>query len=131
MFWNSTERTPTSLLETVLDGAILVTSVSIALARNFKFFESKAEQLGRRLLVHLSKIPYAREYAINLIGYSLGARAIHYALAIHDWSRYRLQDVILLGGAADANDDDWPACAEKLRGKIYNAWSPIDHTLDY
>lgn len=96
---------------------------------HYKIFEGKAERLGERFLMHLSKIPHAREYPINLIGYSLGARVIHYALAINDWSNYRVRDVILLGGAADAEDEDWPECAEKIKGKIYNAWSPVDWWL--
>jgi transcription elongation factor Elf1 len=98
---------------------------------HFKFFESKAEQLGRRFLRHLSKIPHAREYPINLIGFSLGARVVHYALATNDLANYRVRDVILLGGAADAKDEDWPECAEKIKGKIYNAWSPDDFVLKW
>lgn len=124
LFWKSGHWNPSHITHVATcGGAALFKFVE------FKLFESKAERLGMRFLMHLSRILHATEYPINLIGYSLGARVVHYALAVNDWSNYRLHDVILLGGAADADDDDWPHCAKKLKGKIYNAWSPCDQVL--
>lgn len=96
---------------------------------DFKKHEAMAEELGQRFKRHLSRIPFARDYPVNLIGYSLGARVIHYALAFNDWNNYKLKDCVLLAGAADAEDEDWPECAEKLSGKIYNAYSEKDGIL--
>jgi pimeloyl-ACP methyl ester carboxylesterase len=124
LFWKSGHWNPSLLTHVVTCGIPVLFRFA-----EFKFFELKAEELGRRFLMHLSKIPHAREYVINLIGYSLGARVVHYALASYDWSNYHIQDVILLAGAADAEDDDWPECADEVRGKIYNAWSPVDFVL--
>ncbi len=50
-------------------------------------------------------------------------------MGTNDWSKYRVRDVVLLGGAADADDEDWPECAKRIRGKIYCAWSPADRVL--
>jgi hypothetical protein len=98
-------------------------------ANLFKYWESKAEDLGRNLKRHLSKIPHARRYPINLIGHSLGARVIHWALAANDWSDYKLQDCVLLGGAANAEDEDWPDCLDEITGKIHVAYSDQDRWL--
>jgi hypothetical protein len=89
----------------------------------------RAADLGRTLKTHIAKIPHAREYPINLIGHSLGARVIHWALYANDWSDYRLKDCVLLGGAADGDDNDWPDCVREISGKIYNAYSRSDHAL--
>lgn len=138
MFWKSGSWALPAWTLAVARGVRAVNRASVVVATatevvlrtaHFKLFESKAERLGERFLMHLSKIPHARDYPINLIGHSLGARVIHYALATNDWSNYRVRDVILLGGAADAQDEDWPECAKKIKGKIYNAWSPFDGWL--
>ncbi len=63
------------------------------------------------------------------VGHSLGARLIHYALEHYDWTPYHLQNVVMMGSAASATDDDWPRCADKVSGKLVNAWSKVDGYL--
>lgn len=95
---------------------------------DFKRKERAAEDLGRRLKRHISKIPQAKSCKINLIGHSLGARVIHHALQA-DWSEYKINDVILMGGAADLDDDSWEGCLKQIKGKVYNAYSRNDKVL--
>ncbi|MBD3609650.1 MAG: DUF726 domain-containing protein [Gammaproteobacteria bacterium] len=95
---------------------------------DFKRKERSAEELGKRLKRHISRIPEAKSCKINLIGHSLGARVIHHALQ-GDWSEYRINDVILLGGAADAECESWDACLKQIKGKVYNAYSRKDKVL--
>lgn len=89
--------------------------------------QSLAEQLGSsQLRRHICQIPGVRELPTNLIGHSLGARLIHWALAENDWTGYQLQHVVMMGSAASRNDSDWGDCADKLSGKLVNAYSPSD-----
>jgi hypothetical protein len=142
LFWGSGDWRLPRRVNTVAHAAVHAGRVSgpIALgvsaglemaseAISFTRDEGEAEALGRRFKRHMAQIPFARKYPINLIGHSLGARVLHYALASHDWSDYKLRDCILLGGAADAEDEDWPDCADELRGNLYNVWSEDDQVL--
>lgn len=97
---------------------------------DFKSKERAAERLGKRLKQHISRIPDAKNARINLIGHSLGARVIHHALQ-GDWSAYKINDVILMGGAADAQCESWDHCVKQIRGKVYNAYSRNDKVLKF
>lgn len=98
-------------------------------APTFPWKQRDAEEYGKRLRVHLGKVPGARALPLNLIGHSLGARLIHWALAHYDWSSYNLQNVVLMGSAASREDDDWRQCADAVRGTLVNAWSDADWIL--
>lgn len=100
-------------------------------ALDFKLKEKQAEELGRNLIDYISEIPFINSYPINLIGHSLGARAIHYALACNSWREFKLRDCILIGSAADLEDDDWDDCLKQIKGKIYNGYSSKDKILKY
>lgn len=97
---------------------------------HFKYYKSKAEKNGRRLMqrvYHLSrKYP---NHKINLIGHSLGARIIFYALAFSDWKKYNIQDVILLAAVVDRDSEHWEHLLQNVKGIVYNAYSRIDGTL--
>lgn len=117
------------LLSLLGDGVILGAAEMAA----FKLYERRAEELGRSLKQYISRIPKAKrdKLAINLIGHSLGARVIHYALATNDWSDYNLNDCVFLGGAADAEDEDWQDCLVQINGRIYNVYSKADRILKW
>jgi predicted RNA-binding Zn-ribbon protein involved in translation (DUF1610 family) len=118
--------TPAQFLANIVVDIVLNTLVFVV---KYKYYEKKAEKLGSNLLRHISKIPNANKYPINLIGFSLGARVIHWALWDNEWNRYRLNDIFLLGGATDSLSGDWSECAEKISGKIYNVYSKNDMVL--
>lgn len=97
---------------------------------SYIFKQAVAEHLGAtKLRKHICQIPGARDVPINLIGHSLGARLIHWALAENDWSGYRLQHVVMMGSAASRDDSDWGDCARKLSGTLINAHSANDQIL--
>ena len=67
----------------------------------------------------------------TLVGHSLGARAIYYALkALSSKSNKQyIDDVILLGGAVGNCSNDWEEVLPAVSGKIYNCYSKKDAVL--
>lgn len=96
-------------------------------AIQFKLMERRAERVGRTLPAAILRVAGGRP--VNLIGHSLGARVVHYCLASGDADALRLNDVVLLAGAADLDSVNWPECVARLEGKLYNAYSPRDRIL--
>lgn len=92
-------------------------------------FESQAERLGGGLLRALNTLEAPRSWPVHLVGHSLGTRLIHYALARHRRGDRRIDEVVLLAGAADANDADWPDCINRVRGRVTNLYNPSDGAL--
>ncbi len=88
-----------------------------------------AEYLGRRLIQHVAKAKGVGKYPLSLYGHSMGGRILHWALAHNDWERYRIRNVVLMGAAASAHDDDWDECASEISGLLVNVWSRIDRVL--
>lgn len=106
--------------------------VGLAEVAQFKWMERRAERLGRELGPLLQR--EADGATVNMIGHSLGARVIHRLLA--EMSRRgsgpadpRIGDVVLLGGAADLEADNWPDCVRRIDGRLFNAYSPRDRIL--
>lgn len=68
---------------------------------------------------------------LTLVGHSLGARVIYYALEAlsskHD--KQYIDDVILLGGAVSNCSNDWEKVLPAVSGKIYNCYSKKDAVL--
>ncbi len=102
--------------------------LTVAEMLSYRYYERRAETLGKNLRQHVAKIPEALDYPINLIGHSLGARVIYYALFLDEWWEYDIKDCILLGGAADV-EGDWETCLTRISGGIYNAYSKWDLAL--
>lgn len=84
----------------------------------------EAERIGENFKNLVKKIyPRQQRPMLNLFGHSLGARIIHEALFHNEWKDVRLQNVVLLDGAADT--DYWTTCSKKVGGKIFNCYSGI------
>jgi pimeloyl-ACP methyl ester carboxylesterase len=68
----------------------------------------------------------------TLVGHSLGARVIYYALeALSTKDTLFVDNVILLGGAIGRKDKEgWERAANAVSGKIYNCFSEQDKILD-
>jgi pimeloyl-ACP methyl ester carboxylesterase len=93
---------------------------------------TKAETTGRLLAQVIHRTP---GWTFTLIGHSLGARAIHYALttlALVAPKEKRIQRAILLGGAVDRDcQQDWVLARKAVMdgGTIDNGLSNQDETL--
>lgn len=93
---------------------------------------TKAEITGRLLAQVIHRTP---GWTFTLIGHSLGARAIHFALttlALVAPKEQRIQRAILLGGAVDRNcQPDWVLARQAVMacGTIDNGLSNQDETL--
>jgi len=96
---------------------------------HYKLYEQRAKTLGAQLKQHICRIKNVKEHKVNLIGHSLGAIIIHQALSKNSWSDYQIHDCVFLGGAAEANADDWHKCSREIKGKFYNAFSKKDKAL--
>jgi hypothetical protein len=94
----------------------------------FKTAERATANAGRMLLRHLCRIPDSRKLKINLIGHSLGTLVIQHSLLYSDWSKYKIQDCLLLGGAAYVGSD-WEGTISNIRGRLINAYSENDGIL--
>ena len=68
-----------------------------------------------------------------LVGHSLGARVIFYALQnlAASSQKPRIRHAILLGGAVGADKEDWEIAASAVSGKIINCYSKHDDVLRY
>lgn len=98
-------------------------------ATDFATFEDRAERFGKALLRSLNALEVPRRWPLHIVGHSLGARLVHYALAHHARDDRRINEVVLLAGAADAEDDDWPQCIDRVRGRVTNLYNPWDKAL--
>jgi hypothetical protein len=89
-----------------------------------------AEQAGKLLAQAIERTPGWR---FTLLGHSLGARVIHYALK--DLAPYaRVDNVYLLGGAVGGGPKDdacWKTAASAVKDKIYNCYSGEDDVLRF
>ncbi len=92
-------------------------------------FERISELLGSKLVEELDALHLPRRWQVHLIGHSLGTRVIHYALAHHRRRNRRIDEVVLMAGAADAEDGDWPECIDRVNGRVTNLYNPWDVAL--
>ncbi|RMD82341.1 MAG: DUF726 domain-containing protein [Candidatus Dadabacteria bacterium] len=115
-------RSPTGVGVSVLTSFVMTQA-------HFLYYQRRAGILGKTLKRRIAHISHAREYPINLIAHSLGTRVITNALSYSDWSKYKLQDCILLGGATHTYQTDWEKCLGEISGTLYNVWSSGDGIL--
>jgi pimeloyl-ACP methyl ester carboxylesterase len=89
-----------------------------------------AEQAGELLARAILCTPGWR---FTLVGHSLGARVIHYALkALAKHPDKRVSNAYLLGGAVGGSAKDnacWEAAVSAVSGRIFNCYSSEDLTL--
>lgn len=90
----------------------------------------KAAMTGVLLADILSR---TRGQEFVLMGHSLGARVIYYALsALATKETPIVRHVYLLGGAVGATDeDDWTRAADAVSGTIHNCFSTNDRILNF
>jgi hypothetical protein len=92
----------------------------------------KASMTGILLADAIARTPGWR---FTLVGHSLGARVIYYALeSLSTKSTSVIDDVYLLGGAVGGgikDKDGWSDAASTVTGKIYNCFSKQDDVLKY
>jgi len=95
---------------------------------HFKYYERRAGKIGRDFDRHISEIPDILDSRIFFVGHSLGARLLQHALKYGEFSEYNIEDVIMLGGAAEL-ENDWDTSATKINGKLFNCYSTNDAIL--
>lgn len=88
----------------------------------------KASMTGVLLADLVSRI---RDREVILMGHSLGARVVYYALqALSTKSNAAVRDAYLLGGAVGAGDEfEWQRAAAAVSGSIHNCYSANDRIL--
>ena len=91
----------------------------------------KAEKTGRMIADLIQRADGRARY--TLMGHSLGARVIYYALdaLAESGTKPRINDVHLLGGAVESNAAAWERVLPAIRGSIWNYCSDNDDTLRY
>jgi len=89
-----------------------------------------AERAGELLAQAILRTP---QWRYTLVGHSLGARVIHFALkALAARSYKRIENVYLLGGAVGGGSQDsacWETVASALKGRLFNCYSGGDTVL--
>ncbi|WP_186774865.1 DUF726 domain-containing protein [Allorhodopirellula solitaria] len=75
----------------------------------------------------LREIPGIGDRPLFLYGHSLGTVVARSALESLDEHRYRIEDVILMGGMASRRG--WEPLAERFAGRLINLYSPRDSIL--
>jgi len=90
----------------------------------------KATQTG---IILADLIARTKNQSFTLMGHSLGARVIYYALEnLSTKEEKYIDDVYLLGGAMEHHDDEgWEKATKAVNGCIYNAYSKNDKILKY
>lgn len=100
--------------------------VALAWHRTMSAAEEAGELLARAILC-------TPGWRFTLIGHSLGARVIHYALkALAKHPNKRVTNAYLLGGAVGGSPKDnacWEAAVSAVSGRIFNCYSSEDLTL--
>ncbi|EMI53785.1 DUF726 domain-containing protein [Rhodopirellula sallentina] len=86
-----------------------------------------ANRDGQRLAALLDQIPGARKRPLFLYGHSLGTVVARSALQTIAEGKYRIEDVVLMGGMASRHG--WEAMGERFRGRLINLYSPRDRIL--
>ncbi|MFT3922198.1 MAG: DUF726 domain-containing protein [Myxococcales bacterium] len=92
----------------------------------------RAEKSGRILAQEIMQGTFSRA-PISLCGFSLGARVILEALAHLDLygCHHRIQDVVLLGGAAGVRHPGLYALPRVCSGRVINGYAENDWVLGY
>ncbi|MBB3209454.1 hypothetical protein FHS27_005294 [Rhodopirellula rubra] len=86
-----------------------------------------ANRDGQRLPALLSQIPGIRNRPLYLYGHSLGTVVARAALETMDDDKFRIEDVVLMGGMASRRG--WESVAERFTGRLINMYSPLDRIL--
>jgi len=110
-----------SLRSLMLSGAVM----------NFHRACKKAKFAGKQLARHIASQAFGLG-PVSLIGFSLGARVIYYALKTLSElaeSRVFIQDVILLGGAVQNDANTWAELLTQVAGRAINVYSRHDLVL--
>ena len=98
---------------------------------NFHRVCEKAKFAGKQLARHIASQAFGLG-PVSLIGFSLGARVIYYALKTLSElaeSRVFIQDVILLGGAVQNDANTWAELLTQVAGRAINVYSRHDLVL--
>lgn len=92
----------------------------------------KAQMAGVLLADAIARTPHQK---FTLVGHSLGARVIYFALkSLSSRPKVSVEDAFLLGGAVGGGEKDskgWSYAEKSVRGRIYNCLSKRDSVLEY
>ena len=112
----------------------LVNHISDIIGNPWHSTMTKAMMTGAMLADAIARTPGQQ---FTLIGHSLGARVIYYALKALSTSKSKkkmIENVYLLGGAVGGgvkDNDDWEKATRSVEGKIFNCYSEKDMVLKY
>ncbi|MDQ0036698.1 hypothetical protein J2W30_004473 [Variovorax boronicumulans] len=110
----------------------VVTSLNHLIGNPWHASMIKAQLAGVMLADAIARTPGWR---FTLVGHSLGARVIFFALeALSSKGKRSIENVYLLGGAVGGGKKDspgWLSAAKSVKGYIYNCHSKRDSVLEY
>ncbi|KAM0278849.1 hypothetical protein ACHAQH_004925 [Verticillium albo-atrum] len=118
-------------LSAVLWPAYLLSTAS-NIDNPYNLARNRSEKAGRVLADALINRAQG-ERPVTLIGYSLGARAIHSCLkTLAERRAFGLVDsVVLIGAPAPSNTEQWQILLSVVAGRIYNVYSQNDYILGF
>ncbi|KAM0335460.1 hypothetical protein ACHAQA_000508 [Verticillium albo-atrum] len=118
-------------LSAVLWPAYLLSTAS-NIDNPYNLARNRSEKAGRVLADALINRAQG-ERPVTLIGYSLGARAIHSCLkTLAERRAFGLVDsVVLIGAPAPSNTEQWQLLRSVVAGRIFNAYSQNDYILGF
>jgi len=96
-------------------------------AGQFRLRYGCAARDGKQLPALLADLPGIADRPVCLYGHSLGTVVIRSALETIDHDRYRIEDVVLMGGMASRLG--WEPLADRFAGRLINLYSPLDRIL--
>ena len=108
-------------------------ALGLTFISEFAMYCLQASRTGRQLAAHLQSQVFG-QLPVTLIGFSLGCRVIYYCLKeLYNSSseKCHIQDVILLGGAAENKPTTWKRLQKCVSGRIVNVYSCNDSILRY
>lgn len=95
--------------------------------------KQRAQQYGSTLAYAIMDRQAVGERPISLVGYSIGARVILYALLKLNEKRKlnMVKDVVVMGLPSTAGPNEWAQCRSVVAGRLINVYSRDDWLLGY
>lgn len=99
-------------------------------ANPFQATTKKAKITGKKLAEVISKDKIFQGKSVNLIAFSLGTKLVYSCLKSLAKTKTKVQDVILMGGAAENKTSKWIPLVQAVSGRFINVYCKEDGILN-